>query len=161
MKRNNAKSRGVTLIEILAVLGILVLISAMAIPALSLFRSQTALKHSARAVQSLMQQARTMAIAQGKDFTVRISPSEGSAVILDGTAEASKKWLAPAAVEITDVSGSAATFDLVFKPSGGAESNISVHLKRRDAAANDDTKYYTVTVVNTTGISRIYSAKQN
>ena len=157
----NRKSQGVTLIEVLAVLGILVLISAMAIPALSLFRSQTALKHSARAVQSLMQQARTMAIAQGKEFTVRINPAEGSAVILDGTAEASKKWLAPAAVEITDVSGNPATFDLVFKPDGGAKNNISVHMKRRDALASDATKYYTITIVNNTGTARIYPTKQN
>ncbi len=158
-------SRGMTLVEILSVLAIIGIVLALTIPALDLFRSQTSVKYSARTVQSLFQQARGMATAQGKNILVEVRLDNDSIAIWDETKAnlLSKRWFAPAAVEIKDVNGNSAiaNYDLVFKPNGGAFNSISVHIKRRDGADDDSGKYYTVTVVNTTGASRIYPYKQN
>jgi len=67
----------------------------------------------------------------------------------------------PTAVDITDVSGSGGNYELTFKPNGGASASVSIHMKRRHADISDTSKYYTVTVINTTGHVKIYPTKQN
>ena len=155
-------SAGITLVEILAVIAIMVLLVIMAIPALNLWRSQSVLKHAAKTVKSMLDEARGMAIARGQEFTVDVDTAEESMIIKDNAgAPASKKWLSPAGVDITDVSGSGGTTTFRFKTDGGCSVSKSIHLKRRDAKDSEISKYYTVTVINTTGVSKIYGTKEN
>ncbi len=166
MQRNS----GITLIETLSVLAIMLLMGLLAIPALNLFRSQSALKYSARNIQCLFQEARSMAISQGQNMLVEIRGDNDSAAIWDQakTNLMSKRWYAPAAVDILDVNmqdmqqppNPTKFFDVLFKPNGSANRDISIYIKLRSAPDNDTTKYYTVTLINVTGFANIYPRKQ-
>ncbi len=170
-------SYGITLVELMAVLVILGLVSVLAIPALNLWRSQSMLKDAATTVQSILREARGMAIARSQEFTMVIDAAERSAVINDtnGTA-VSKKWLAPIAVDITDFSGRLGICKFRFKIDGGCVItapkigdptntetilSVSIHLKRHDAKDTETEKYYTIVVNDVPGTARIYSTKQN
>ena len=161
-------SRGVTLVEILAVISILVLLAVLSLPALNIFRSQSAVKDAATTVQSMLREGRGMAIAQGKNVLVEIRGDDESAVLWDQTKTTplTKRWYAPAAVDILDTNMldmdkvKTVYFDILFKPNGSANRDVSIYLKRRDAEDTDESKYYTITVVNTTGVARIYPNKQ-
>ncbi len=156
--------------EILATISILVLLSLLSLPALNLFRSQSIVKDAAKTVQSILREGRGIAVAQGKNVLVEIRGDDESAMVWNETKTTplTKRWFAPAAVDILDSNMKDMSrpplktvfFDILYAPNGSANRDVSIYLKRRDAADSDTGKYYTVTVVNTTGIARVYPNKQ-
>lgn len=171
---NTFKSeKGITLIEILAVVIVMGILTLMAVPSLSKFTRDMKMKSASRAIAANFRLARSSAITQNVNHFVRIDLDNNTVQVMwnDGTNDilVGKTWLCPASLDIYDIrtpstNVSTGVYDLTFTPKGSAIT-ISLHLERvnaglsRSASApiEERAKCSTIYVAGSTGHIQVYS----
>lgn len=165
--------KGITLIEILAVVVVMGILTLLAVPSLSKFTRDMKMKSSARAVASNLRLARSLAITQNMNHFARIDLDNNTISIMwnDGASDilVGKVWRCPASLDIYDIRNSSAnvttgTYDIIFTPKGSA-STMSLHLEKRNvsitrstsASSEERAKCSTIHVAGTTGHVQVYS----
>jgi prepilin-type N-terminal cleavage/methylation domain-containing protein len=158
---------GLTLIELIVVLGVVSVVVFWGILSLGSFLSQSRLKNSAEDVASTLRWARRLSITKRREYRVVFEPVrrkywiedeegmviEGKHLLLENVIFADpglwKKEEEDGIVEFDDPDDD----NFSFYPRGTAETG-SVYLKNKDSG-----KWYTITISSTTGYIRVYPKK--
>lgn len=165
--------KGITLIEILAVVVVMGILTLLAVPSLSKFTRDMKMKSSARAIASNLRLARSLAITQNVNHFARIDLDANTISIMwnNGASDilVGKVWRCPASLDIYDIRNSSTNvttgvYNLTFTPKGSA-TTMSLHLEKRNVAITRNTsaspeeraKCSTIHVAGTTGHVQVYS----
>lgn len=142
-------SRGLTLVELLVVMGIIGLMVGLSVPALSRYAAHVRLKAAVRQVTGLVSFARSMAISAHEDQAVVVDPERGQiSVVTVSSGEAfEQKVRLPSSVSIEVLVGEepATETRLVFRPTG------SLIGRTTSLVLADRRSQHTITVTGTTG----------
>ena len=140
---------GMTLMELLVVLGIIAIVVGMSVPALSRYAGDVRLKSTTRQLVGLLSLARSLSIGSPAGHCVVIDQSHRQVTIVDNaTGETlDQKMRLPSGIEIVvETAGEAVTpAELVFQPNGALRSRTMTFLLR------DARKTHTITVSGATG----------
>ena len=144
-----ACSRGITLVELLVVLGIIGLILGMSVPPLTHYASQFRLKAVTREVAGLVSLARSLAISSRQNHAVVVDPERGEISIVNLASGERLEHVARLPTGVTvdvEVGGeSAPESRIVFRPTGSLEGRTTTLV-----LANKE-KSQRVTITGTTG----------
>ncbi|MBI2885457.1 MAG: GspH/FimT family pseudopilin [Candidatus Omnitrophica bacterium] len=140
-------SRGFTLVELLVVIGVIGILLATSVPALSSYTTQVRLKTATREIVGLLLLARSLAISHHAVQTVLVDTERGELSLDPATGDlASRRVRLPPAIEI-DVTGAdgAESSQVTFQPSGAlAGRSVSVTL-------SNGKRTHTIVVTGPTG----------
>lgn len=141
---------GFTLIELIVVLGVIGLIVAVSVPALTQYAQQVRLKTSTREVVGLLSLARSLAISSRKAKTVLVDPHLRELSIVETMTQGEPKKVTLVSsvglvVQTQGASSQSGPIQVIFSPAG-ALSGGSVSL-----VLSSGTKMHTVTVTGATG----------
>ncbi len=129
--RRRSSSRAFTLVELLVVIGIIGIILATSVPALSGYATQVRLKTATREIVGLLLLARSLAISHHAPQSVVIDLEQGELSLDGATGDlASRRVRLPPAIqiEVTESDGSERS-QVTFQPSGAlAGRSISIAL---------------------------------
>jgi prepilin-type N-terminal cleavage/methylation domain-containing protein len=158
-------SQGFTLIEMIVVLGIISAVLGITTVYFFNYKSGAALKISANNIVAALNQARSLAITRRVEHGVAFD-SVNSAYFVFAKPDSATRQLVTSplktssgvVIESTNLPiDPQALINLpaeIFNITGSAESNASIYL------VNSQGKYYTLTIINTTGRVRIYNYKR-
>ncbi len=143
------KKSGMTLMELLVVLGIIGIVVGMSAPALTRYAGQVRLKSTVRQVVGLLSLARSLSIGSPAGHTVSIDLEHRQLTVIDNNVNEAldQKVRLAAGLEISvEAAGEALTPpELVFQPNGALRGRtVSIIL-------TDKQKTYTITVSSITG----------
>ena len=140
---------GMTLVELLVLLGIIVMIVGMSVPALSHYADQLRLKTATRQVVGLILLARSMAISAHADHAVVIDPEQRRVTILNVTSGETleQKVHLPSSVSVEVQIGGQPSEEtkVVFRPTGSLVGRSTTLI------LSDREKRQLVTVTGATG----------
>ena len=138
-----------TLVELLVVLGIIVMIVGMSVPALSHYADQLRLKAATRQVVGLMLLARSMAISSHTDHKVVIDPEQHRLTVVNvasgETLEQVVRLPSSITVEVEIGGQPSEETNVVFRPTGSLAGRTTSFILA------DREKHHTVTVTGATG----------
>ena len=142
-------SEGMTLVELLVVLGVIGLIVGMSVPALAGYAKQVRLKAAIRQVVGLVSLARSLAISSHEDHGVVVDPERRELSVINMVSGQALEQVVrlPSSVTLDVQVGGASSPEtqLVFRPTGSLTGRtVSLVLADRD-------KVYSITVTGTTG----------
>ncbi len=128
---------GMTLVELLVVLGVIGIILAISVPGLAGYAKQLRLKAATRQTVGLLSLARSLAISSRAEHTVVVNPEQGTIQIVnEATGETLEQTVrVPSSVTVELESGGepSPTLSLTFRASGAlAGRTVLVHLADRD-----------------------------
>ena len=142
-------NRGINLLEIIVVIGIIALISAITIPNLSAFKKQQALKNTTEDIVSLLNEARNSTISSKNSTNYGVHFEEDQASMFSGTAftsNSSEKQIdfdqAVMIEKDTDVNLSGGGDDIIFERLTGNTTNYGTITIR---LVSDASKIRTIT----------------
>lgn len=165
--------KGITLIEILAVVIVMGILTLLAVPSLSKFTRDMKMNSASRAIASNFRVARSLSITQNINHFVRIDLDNNTVAVMwnNGATDilVGKVWRCPASLDIYDIRTSSSNissgiYNLTFTPKGSAVT-LSLHLERRNAGLTrsasappeERAKCSTIYVAGTTGHIQVYS----
>ena len=147
--RRTFTGRGMTLVELLVVLGIIGMILAISVPGLAGYAKNLRLKTATRQIVGLISLARSLAISSREDHAVIVDPAQQRVTIVNqvsgDTLEQMVRLPSSVTVEMEVGGEPAAEAALVFRPTGSLNGRtVSLTLADRD-------KRHTITVTGITG----------
>lgn len=142
--------RGVTLLELLAVLFIMALIAGFSTVTFGSFTRSTKLNLAAGKVATVLRLAKSYAVSSGNDHSFNVDTAgleefwiEDESILPDGDI-VDKKYKLPKGIEFLDTTQPA---PITFSPAGGILPPVNIALRDRDSAENTRT----VSVSDTAG----------
>ena len=145
----HAPGYGMTLVELLVVLGIIGLILGMGVPALTSYTKQIRLKTATRQIVGLISLARSVAISSHEAHALIVDPEHEEIRVFNVASGESLEQVvrlpSSVTVELQVAGQPAAETQLVFRPSG------SLMGRTTSLVLTDQHKRYTITVTGTTG----------
>ncbi|RJP59419.1 MAG: hypothetical protein C4541_06045 [Candidatus Auribacter fodinae] len=140
---NRASQRGITLLEIMIAVVIMITMTALALPSLTKFSESMSLRSAAVRISTMMRLAQRYAITYNAIYRVDIYPDQNWAGIYSndsGGALIGKLYLPPNLINIATTTingtGSADMIDkgsILFSPKGTASPAANIHLVRTNS----------------------------
>ena len=129
--------RGMTLVELLVVLGLIGLLLGMGVPAVSGLAQRTRFNAATRQLRGLLGLARSMAISTQEPHALRVDPERGDVTVVNVTTGAAleKRLRLPPAITVRVERGNepSAELEIIFQPNGSL-SGRSAQLVVADTA---------------------------
>ncbi len=121
-------NRGFTLMELIVTLGLLAIMTAIAVPATSGWRKNAQHKEAAREVVSVLRRARSIAVQQNQSTTVTIDLTNRKYTLAGTDTIFSKGVKVESKVAVGDAWAQNGTIAITFRPQGTANGTIFVRI---------------------------------
>ena len=150
-RKETGKSKpGMTLVEILVVLGVIALIVGMSMPALSQYTARTRLKTATRELVGLLSLARSLSIGSQEGHAVSIDAENNRAAIINlatGETLEDHQLRLPSSVRVVLMVGGQAS----VQPQVAFRSTGSLNGRTTNVVVSESDKQMTITVTGATG----------